>query len=97
MVGVNFFGLPRGRVVVLFTFTIEIRPLMLSLKFLVCFSFRAIVVYYNGWLYLYDGLFHLWYCTLSHGSKRDDVIYFYKLYSFSLSYLVTCTVDDCAF
>ena len=27
----------------------------------------------------------------------DDVNYFINVYSFSLSYLVTCTVDDCAF
>ena len=71
MVGVSLLGLPHGQVVVFFTLTIEIRPLIPWLEFLVYVSFLSIFVYYDGW-------FHLLYCTLYHGSEKDDVIYYYK-------------------
>ena len=44
-VGVDFFGLLQGWVVVLFTLTIEIRSLMSWLEFLVYISFHSIFVY----------------------------------------------------
>ena len=71
-----------------------------------------LVVFYDGWLsftmvvipLLMDGCimygiwFHLFYCTLYHGSEEDDVFIFLCMYILlSPSYPVTCTVDDGAF
>ena len=68
-----------------------------------------LVVFYDGWLsftmiiisllmdecIMYGGWFHLLYCTLYHGSEKDDVFLFLHMYILlSLSYPMTYTVDD---
>ena len=71
--------------------------------------FILLMDHYDGWLYFmmgvyifYDGsIYHVWWMVsfillyLYHGSEEDDVFIFLHMYIlFSLSYPVTCTVDD---
>ena len=93
----------------LFTLTIEIRPWSpwLELSWL-AFTFTMFLDYYDGWLdFMIDVLslwmygciryvikFHLFYCTLYHGFQDDVSLSLHMYILLSLSYLVTCIVDD---
>ena len=54
---------------------------------LFAFPFILSMYHYDGWLYLmmdgyimYGGWFHLFYCTLYHGSEEEDVFLFLHMY-----------------
>ena len=77
VVGVALFGLPRGRVVVLFTLTIEIHPLFSWLEFFIYIFFHSILcIMMDGYIFMMDGYifmvddFYLLYCICFMDPKR---------------------------